>query len=78
MFEYKVLDFLPTKKGKYGLKEAFGLSSFIKAEDLENLLNDYAQQGWRVVSVTPALVNLFLGAAGGERLLVTLERKRGE
>lgn len=77
MFEYKVLNILPTKDGKYGFLDSVKTSSSVRTEYMENILNEYAKEGWRVISVTPTFCNMF-GYTGGERLMITLERKLGE
>ena len=64
MKEYKVL----SQKDKW-------FSGKFDPETLENALNAYAQQGWRVVSITTATINAFIGN-NREELVVVLERDK--
>ncbi|MET8183540.1 DUF4177 domain-containing protein [Streptomyces sp. NPDC005336] len=66
MYEYKVIQI---REGLIGGK--------MSAEKIEDLLNKYAADGWRVKAVTSAEVKGRVGPGGVEGLLVTFERPRG-
>ena len=64
MYTYKVVE----------IREKL-LGGKMSGERLENLLNEYARQGWRLRSVTSAEVKGRVGPGGVEGLLVTFERQ---
>ncbi|MET7902222.1 DUF4177 domain-containing protein [Streptomyces sp. NPDC005355] len=66
MYEYKVIQI---REGLIGGK--------MSAEKIEDLLNKYAADGWRVKAITSAEVKGRVGPGGVEGLLVTFERPRG-
>ncbi|MCP5111091.1 MAG: DUF4177 domain-containing protein [bacterium] len=62
MFEYKVL----THKDR-------ALSGKFDPQKLENALNDYAEQGWRVLAATTAN---FGGMSNRQEFIAVLEREK--
>ncbi|MET7764998.1 DUF4177 domain-containing protein [Streptomyces sp. NPDC005393] len=66
MYEYKVIQI---REGLIGGK--------MSAEKIEDLLNKYAAERWRVKAITSAEVKGRVGPGGVEGLLVTFERPRG-
>ncbi|MBL1097147.1 DUF4177 domain-containing protein [Streptomyces coffeae] len=66
MYEYKVIQI---REGLIGGK--------MSADKVEDLLNKYAADGWRVKAITSADVKGRVGPGGVEGLLVTFERPRG-
>ena len=63
MYEYKVLTFDRTR--------GLGASDRIKPDVLEAMLNDHADEGWRLVSCTCGL-----GSKGASELVLILERTK--
>ena len=47
----------------------------MSGDKLENLLNQYGQQGWRLKTITSTDVKGRLGPGGVEGLLITFERE---
>ncbi|WP_432038737.1 DUF4177 domain-containing protein [Streptomyces cucumeris] len=66
MYEYKVVQI---REGLIGGK--------MSADKVEDLLNKYAADGWRVKAITSADVKGRVGPGAVEGLLVTFERRRG-
>ncbi|MCP9208297.1 DUF4177 domain-containing protein [Streptomyces cucumeris] len=66
MYEYKVVQI---REGLIGGK--------MSADKVEDLLNKYAADGWRVKAITSADVKGRVGPGAVEGLLVTFERQRG-
>ncbi|QKV95581.1 DUF4177 domain-containing protein [Streptomyces sp. NA02950] len=66
MYEYKVIQI---REGLIGGK--------MSADKVEDLLNKYAADGWRVKTITSADVKGRVGPGAVEGLLVTFERPRG-
>lgn len=62
-YEYKVVE----------IREKM-IGGKMSGEKLENLLNDYARQGWQLKAITAAEVKGRVGPGGVEGLLVTFER----
>ena len=50
------------------------LGGKMSGERLENLLNEYAREGWQLKAITSAEVKGRVGPGGVEGLLVTFER----
>jgi predicted rRNA methylase YqxC with S4 and FtsJ domains len=65
MYEYKVVQ---VREGLIGGK--------MSADKLEKVLNEYADKGWQVKSVTAVEVKGRIGPGGTEGVLVTFERQR--
>jgi predicted rRNA methylase YqxC with S4 and FtsJ domains len=65
MYEYKVVQ---VREGLIGGK--------MSADKLEKVLNEYAEKGWQVKSVTAVEVKGRIGPGGTEGVLVTFERQR--
>ncbi|GAA5122663.1 DUF4177 domain-containing protein [Pseudonocardia adelaidensis] len=65
-YEYRVL----------ALRESL-IGGKLSADKLERLLNDEAEQGWQLKSITSTEVKGRIGPGGVEGLLVTLERPVG-
>ena len=65
-YEYKVVEFRESLVGDK-----------MSGAKLENLLNDYASQGWQLRDITSAHVKGRVGPGGTEGLLVTFERRIG-
>ena len=64
MYTYKVIE----------IREKL-LGGKMSGERLENLLNEHAQQGWRLKAITSAEVKGRVGPGSVEGLLVTFERQ---
>jgi Domain of unknown function (DUF4177) len=62
-YEYKVLEL---REKLFGGK--------MSGDKLEKILNEHAQQGWRLKAITSADVKGRVGPGGVEGLLVTFER----
>ncbi len=62
-YEYKVLE----------LREKM-LGGKMSGDKLERILNEHAEQGWQLKSITSAEVKGRLGPGGVDGLLVTFER----
>ena len=65
-YEYKVLE----------LREKL-LGGKMSGDKLERILNEHAEQGWQLKSITSAEVKGRLGPGGVDGLLVTFERPLG-
>ncbi|KRF29520.1 DUF4177 domain-containing protein [Phycicoccus sp. Soil802] len=65
MYEYKVVQ---VREGLIGGK--------MSADKLEKVLNEWADKGWQVKSVTAVEVKGRIGPGGTEGVLVTFERQR--
>jgi len=65
-YEYKVLE----------LREKM-IGGKMSGEKLERVLNEHAEQGWQLRTITSADVKGRIGPGGTEGLLVTLERPVG-
>ena len=65
-YEYKVLE----------LREKM-IGGKMSGEKLERILNEHAEQGWQLRTITSADVKGRIGPGGTEGLLVTLERVVG-
>ena len=65
-YEYKVLE----------LREKM-IGGKMSGEKLERILNEHAEQGWQLRTITSADVKGRIGPGGTEGLLVTLERAVG-
>ena len=65
MYEYKVVQ---VREGLIGGK--------MSADKLEKVLNEWAEKGWQVKSVTAVEVKGRVGPGGTEGVLVTFERQR--
>jgi predicted rRNA methylase YqxC with S4 and FtsJ domains len=65
MYEYKVVQ---VREGLIGGK--------MSADKIEKVLNEWAEKGWQVKSVTAAEVKGRVGPGGTEGVLVTFERQR--
>ena len=65
-YEYKVLE----------LREKM-IGGKMSGEKLERLLNEHADQGWQLRTITSADVKGRIGPGGTEGLLVTFERAVG-
>ncbi|GAA2160689.1 DUF4177 domain-containing protein [Pedococcus bigeumensis] len=65
MYEYKVVQ---VREGLIGGK--------MSADKLEKVLNEWAEKGWQVKSVTAVEVKGRIGPGGTEGVLVTFERQR--
>lgn len=64
MYEYKVVE----------LREKM-LGGKISGDKLEDVLNEYGQQGWQLRTITAADVKGRVGPGGVDGLLITLERQ---
>ena len=64
MYEYKVVE----------LREKM-IGGKVSGGKLEKVLNEHAQQGWRLRAITSADVKGRVGPGGVEGLLVTFERQ---
>jgi hypothetical protein len=64
MYEYKVVQ---VREGLIGGK--------MSADKLENVLNEWGSQGWRLMQVTAVEVKGRIGPGGTEGVLVTFERQ---
>jgi hypothetical protein len=64
MYTYKVIE----------IREKL-LGGKMSGERLESLLNEHAQQGWRLKAITSAEVKGRVGPGSVEGLLVTFERQ---
>ena len=64
MYTYKVIE----------IREKL-LGGKMSGERLENLLNEHAQQGWRLKAITSAEVKGRVGPGSVEGLLVTFEHQ---
>lgn len=65
MYEYKVIQ---VREGLIGGK--------MSADKLEKVLNEWADKGWQMKSVTAVEVKGRIGPGGTEGVLVTFERQR--
>lgn len=65
MYEYKVVQ---VREGLIGGK--------MSADKLEKVLNEWADKGWQMKSVTAVEVKGRIGPGGTEGVLVTFERQR--
>ncbi|MEU4221647.1 DUF4177 domain-containing protein [Actinoplanes sp. NPDC026623] len=65
LYEYKVLE----------LREKM-IGGKMSGDKLEQVLNEHADQGWRLKAITSAEVKGRIGPGGVEGLLVTFERAR--
>jgi len=65
MYEYKVVQ---VREGLIGGK--------MSADKLEKVLNEWADKGWQLKSVTAVEVKGRIGPGGTEGVLVTFERQR--
>jgi hypothetical protein len=65
MYEYKVVQ---VREGLIGGK--------MSADKLEKVLNEWAEKGWQMKSVTAVEVKGRIGPGGTEGVLVTFERQR--
>jgi len=65
MYEYKVVE---VREKMMGGK--------MSGDKLENLLNEYGNEGWRLRAITATEVKGRIGPGGVEGLLVTFERGR--
>ena len=65
-YEYTVVEL---REGMLGGK--------MSGEKLQNVLNQYAAQGWQLKAITSVEVNGRVGPGGVEGLLVTFERPVG-
>ena len=65
MYEYKVVQ---VREGLVGGK--------MSADKLEKVLNEWAEKGWQLKSVTAVEVKGRIGPGGTEGVLVTFERQR--
>ena len=65
MYEYKVVQ---VREGLIGGK--------MSADKLEKVLNEWAEKGWQVKSVTAVEVKGRIGPGGTEGVRVTFERQR--
>lgn len=63
MYEYKVVE----------VRERL-LGGKMSGDQLEKLLNEHGQQGWRLRAITSAEVKGRVGPGGVEGLLITFER----
>ena len=65
MYEYKVIQI---REGLIGGK--------MSADKLEQVLNEWGSQGWRLRDVTAAEVKGRIGPGGTEGVLITFERQK--
>jgi hypothetical protein len=63
-WEYRVVEL---REGIFGSKQS--------GSKLQDALNEYGRQGWRVVSIVKADIKGRIGPGGTEGLLVTFERQ---
>ena len=63
MYQYKVVE----------LREKM-IGGKMSGDRLEQLLNEHAQQGWRLKAITSAEIKGRVGPGGVEGLIVTFER----
>lgn len=65
MYEYRVIE----------VREGLTGEGAISGANLQDLLNEHARDGWRLVTITPAQVRGRIGPAPVEGVIVTLERR---
>ena len=67
VYEYKVVEL---REGLFG-------GGKISGKKLEKLLNEHAEDGWRLKTITAVDVQGRIGPGESDGVLVTLERPRG-